>query len=875
MADLKRNVHIPFIKLTFGSTSFSWSPKEDRPDYFTGLSHKRVNDKANTITINLQYCPKVGESPNALENAIVKSKGECLIQYGDLGETVNLYKGLVHSYSIGFNEGVLAYKLSLVSAVVCYTYEKFPGIIIDSKTSSMAAVEATMRRIVSNYMSTPGSSFKSYTFETAFNMGDKLTFSTISVPPGSPLEALKSIIGQLRVRKHWVSEVKNQAGVGSWQNRYQGKMDLNEYRATDHSLEYYLSLEIDESGSGTGKIRLVLVNSNSESDVTYSFEWGGVNSEVLSWDPQYDGAYSIFKARGTQAFDTYISSNSNGEYGYTTFSYAGPQMLENGVSSSLLSQVESLEINENEIDRHYEYKASITVLGKSKKMKLGQSKIQVIPLVSGSVHHTAGTYVVIGVEDNVSSQGFTTTYQLYKSDSTHDLYGSNSSGVQIYHKGKFIPLSDYKPESGQYSENPCPVSDQYNANGGFVMSSVGPGYETAPGGDYGGGMVPGGFDSGGYTGGDLGGSTNYTDSPLAQVRILSPNCSAGRATTYNTSGRISRITIHHMAGNLSVEACGSGFRSTSRKASSTYGIGSDGKIGQYVMEKNRPWTSSSRDNDSRAITIEVANAPGAGWPDWKITDAAMKSLIDLCADICTRNNIRQLVFDPSDRGKQSQDMKGNLTMHKWFAATACPGPYLESKFPYIAQEVNKKIKTNNNSAPSTLPPGYAGKFFTGNKFLGTNEQRANATYIKNRLCSRGWTLQAVCGMLGNFQVESSMNPGIWQGLKPYGPSQGHGYGLAQWTPYTKYTDWCNSRRIPIDSMDSALQRIEYECEHGYQFGKTKSFPMTFQEFKRSTKTPYYLAMAFLANYERPYNPNQPSRGRFAEAWYRWLTTGKV
>ena len=33
-------------------------------------------------------------------------------------------------------------------------------------------------------------------------------------------------------------------------------------------------------------------------------------------------------------------------------------------------------------------------------------------------------------------------------------------------------------------------------------------------------------------------------------------------------------------------------------------------------------------------------------------------------------------------------------MHKYFAATSCPGPYLESKFPYIAEEVNKKLKSN-------------------------------------------------------------------------------------------------------------------------------------------------------------------------------------
>ena len=31
-------------------------------------------------------------------------------------------------------------------------------------------------------------------------------------------------------------------------------------------------------------------------------------------------------------------------------------------------------------------------------------------------------------------------------------------------------------------------------------------------------------------------------------------------------------------------------------------------------------------------------------------------------------------------------------MHKMFAATTCPGPYLESKFPYIAEQVNQRLE---------------------------------------------------------------------------------------------------------------------------------------------------------------------------------------
>ena len=136
-----------------------------------------------------------------------------------------------------------------------------------------------------------------------------------------------------------------------------------------------------------------------------------------------------------------------------------------------------------------------------------------------------------------------------------------------------------------------------------------------------------------------------------------------------------------MAGNLSVETCGKIFASSARQASSNYGIGSDGRVGMYVEEKNRSWCSSSPSNDHQAVTIEVANDETGG--DWHVSDKALAKLIDLCADICQRNGI--------DRLNYTGDTAGNLTMHCWFSATSCPGPYLKSKFPYIAEEVNKRL----------------------------------------------------------------------------------------------------------------------------------------------------------------------------------------
>ena len=184
-----------------------------------------------------------------------------------------------------------------------------------------------------------------------------------------------------------------------------------------------------------------------------------------------------------------------------------------------------------------------------------------------------------------------------------------------------------------------------------------------------------------------------SNSPLINYTKISPNSDPRKNATYNPTGKVTVITIHHAAGNISIESMGEIFAQASREASSNYGIGTDGRVALYVNEDRRPWTSGSRENDYKAVTIEVANDGGA--PEWHVSDKALAKLIDLCADICQRNGIERLNF--------TGDKTGNLTMHKWFQATGCPGPYLGGKFPYIAQEVNKRLGEKLEEAEKQLP----------------------------------------------------------------------------------------------------------------------------------------------------------------------------
>lgn len=184
---------------------------------------------------------------------------------------------------------------------------------------------------------------------------------------------------------------------------------------------------------------------------------------------------------------------------------------------------------------------------------------------------------------------------------------------------------------------------------------------------------------------------NFTNSPLVSYTKISPN------KTVNRNHVIDTITIHCVVGQCSVETLGQLFAPASRQASSNYGIGTDGRIGMYVEEKDRSWCSSSASNDHRAITIEVASDTTH---PYKVNDKAYAALIELVADICKRNGIKELKWkaDKSLIGKVDQQ---NMTVHRWFANKSCPGDYLYNLHGDIAKKVNEKLGVATEGSSST------------------------------------------------------------------------------------------------------------------------------------------------------------------------------
>ena len=306
-----------------------------------------------------------------------------------------------------------------------------------------------------------------------------------------------------------------------------------------------------------------------------------------------------------------------------------------------------------------------------------------------------------------------------------------------------------------------------------------------------------------------------SNSSLVSYTKLSPNKNSPRNHAIDT------ISIHCVVGQLSVEKIGSVFAPSSAGCSSNYGIGSDGRVGMYVEEKDRSWCTSSRSNDNRAVTIECASDTTA---PYAVNDKVYRSLINLLVDICQRNGIKALKWQ-GDKSLVGQVDKQNMTVHRWFANKSCPGDYLYNLHGQIASEVNKRLGVSSGSAAPSAKPQQTG---------GTTTEKT----IWNFLSGKGLNDFAVAGIMGNLFAESGLDPQNLQdtfekrldmtdrqytalvdnGSYTNFVRDSAGYGLAQWTYWSRkqaLLDHAKKLHVSIGDLDMQLEFFWTEIQ-GYR-----------------------------------------------------------
>ena len=146
----------------------------------------------------------------------------------------------------------------------------------------------------------------------------------------------------------------------------------------------------------------------------------------------------------------------------------------------------------------------------------------------------------------------------------------------------------------------------------------------------------------------------------------------------------------------------------------------------------------------------------------------------------------------------------------------------------------------------------------------TNNQERVATEVYNFFKGKGWTKNAICGLLGNMERESKLNPDIHQ------IGGGGGYGLVQWTPGSKLKNWANARGLDYTLTRTQCLKIQDEYEKGEQYYKTKECPLAFYQYSRSNSSPEYLAECFLRNYEKAGVAALNERKTNARKWFNYF-----
>lgn len=222
----------------------------------------------------------------------------------------------------------------------------------------------------------------------------------------------------------------------------------------------------------------------------------------------------------------------------------------------------------------------------------------------------------------------------------------------------------------------------------------------------------------------------YTNSSLITYKNLSPHKTSPRGHKIDT------ISIHCIIGQWTARQGCDYFATTNRKCSANYVVGKDGSIGLSVEEKDRSWCSSNKKNDHRAITIEVASDTTH---PYAVTDKALNALIELIADICKRNKIKELKWK-ADKSLIGQVDKQNMTVHRWFANKTCPGDYLYNKHSYIAGQVNKKLGVAPLSPIKSLDDWakevIAGKHGNGHTNREKSLKKSGCTYAYTKVRAR-------------------------------------------------------------------------------------------------------------------------------------------
>lgn len=303
---------------------------------------------------------------------------------------------------------------------------------------------------------------------------------------------------------------------------------------------------------------------------------------------------------------------------------------------------------------------------------------------------------------------------------------------------------------------------------------------------------------------------SFTNSKLATVVRISPFRNSPR------NQPITKITLHHMAGVLSLEQFGNIVTSPGRDMSANYAVDKDARVGLFCPESDRSWCSSSPWNDNRAITIEISNSAYGDASGWPVSDKVMAKVIDLCVDICQRNGIKKMTY--------TGDRNGSLTFHCFFSFTSCPGPYIKARAQEICDKINARLgssSSNGNTSTSSA------NFKTGDLVsINSNGVYYNGSSIPSWVKEEKWFISSISGDRAVLGMNESKNRNIQSPISTKYLTKSGGSGFKSYTKSLKSTDTLytspGGNTKGTIGTSGIFTIVEEQTVNGVKYGKLKS-----------------------------------------------------
>lgn len=414
---------------------------------------------ANSFSLQICYTPSVymfqtGWGPNTLEEKLLAASYQsedfssryCTLRYG-YGDDLNLrtkeFLGIVIDYTCDIQDGMLIYDITGYSSIAAINESKEPISVKLTSQEQISGIEPTLavERIVKTYLQ-QASTNKTVTDSD----GNKLTLESTPVSElvnydiqfvGDALLSDSKAVIATQLDKNIsqaITDILNKAVYKKDAEVTDDNKNLNILNKSKYG--WFIDDTANGEYKGTIYVYRLTPDDNKNANANIIFNWmapgeGELDHIVKSFRPEFNG--KVLFALTSQKFNPTTGSDENAQPEEKTPEemdqiFKGSYYLSNdgkickteksisppigGTSQAAIGSIEQEKATWLE-DAQYCYKATLVTMGIPCHIPI-TGRIKVVPLIYTIPHHSQGVYLINGTTDQITSNGFFTTWNLMK-----------------------------------------------------------------------------------------------------------------------------------------------------------------------------------------------------------------------------------------------------------------------------------------------------------------------------------------------------------------------------------------------------------------------------------------------------------------------------